>query len=459
MFCPKCGQELNDDAAFCFSCGNRLQESELLCPQKKKSKVSHLIIIICALTFTVAALLAYILLDRSPNRDFEEPVTVTDQILVETQPQETTAEISTEEASEATDETQTTEQTGSGETEAPTENTEPEETTPRTENPQTVAQTAVTGTDTVGIPLPSLSEDTRREILKIYSDLLTAEPDAVSYSLLDMLGDDVPELIIRCSGEKAGYYRIYFVLNNHPLLVQGELLAEDCDVLRGYNRKLLLCRQNGSATVAGISQTLSIVSETVADSSEITYTDTVLTDTADSAGLLKLALLGNSEKTSYSGWVRFNGRDYFYADKKPVSKKWCEENGRLYYLGDSGYVQYTADQEMLESVMYEYWTGFMEAINQQDVAYLINATDAQKQNVKKMLDGKIYKYRTLSQFVCETKIKDHSDSTGTILLTTNVRWLSSVTWDGVKTDIMDREQAVTLVNQDGKWLVDNTRYL
>ena len=436
-----------------------MQAIEQPCPQKKKSKVSPLIIIIGVLALVVVALLAYILLGRSPKQDDQMPVPVTEQVLVETQSQETAPETTPGETTDATGETQTTEQTEPGEGQAPTENTEPEETTPPAQGPQVVAQTGGAGSDAVGIPLPSVSEDARRELLKTYSDILASETNAVSYSLLNMLGDDVPELIVRCGGETAGYYRIYFVLNNHPLLVQGELTAEEGDVLWGNSGKLLICRQSGTATAAGLSQMLSIVTETVADTGEITYTDTILTEAADSTGLLELALLGSSEKVSYSGWVRYNGRDYFYADKNPVNNKWVEENGRLYYLGASGYVTHSADQEELESVMDEYWTGFMEAINQQDVAYLTNATDAQKQNVKKMLDGKIFKYRTLSQFVCEVKLRERSDSTGTIQITTNVRWLSSVTWDGVKADIMDREQVVTLISQDGKWLVDNTRYL
>ena len=73
-----------------------------------------------------------------------------------------------------------------------------------------------------------------------------------------------------------------------------------------------------------------------------------------------------------------------------------------------------------------------------------------------MLQEDMYQYRTFSDFDCSIAITGQNHQTGGIILKASVCWTSCGTWKGAEETPLERVMSVTLVHQDGSWLVDAT---
>lgn len=439
MICPKCGCQLNDDAQFCIYCGCRITPKAA--PATKKSNSNGLIAIIIVVAILLLAGLGavyyFLLMDRPADghddgiRDMLPMETLehggnTVPTGAETTPQETEAE----ESSNSKEETQAQED-------------------------------QVTTSANAGIPKLDYSDEVLRRTYDLYWDEINRDPDAMGYSLLNMFGDEIPELILKSKDSKGqGQYRIYFIMDGQLLPIQkATVTAGTEDVLYGNNGTLIVVHNAMLATSAAIDLSLNLKSETLILEGELEYTDNVLTCDADEDGLLNLILFGSDKKMSYSGWVRHKGLDYYYVSGACVINHWYREGDVLTYVCSEGYAAYTATESELQKLMDEYCQGFIDACHEQDVALLKHATDGNRKDMKKHLSEEWNRDRTFFGFVSSPSIAKLDHNTGNIILNMNVIW--SLDDDGKDTtdDTVYGYYVITLINQDNQWLIDLVEYV
>lgn len=437
MICPKCGCQLNEDAQFCINCGCRITPKAA--PAAKKSNSNGLIAIIIVVAILLLAGLGagyyFLVMDRPADKPDDsaqdmlpmetveqgEATTPTESV---TQPQETEAEASEQEVTEDREDQLTT-------------------------------------SAKAGIPKLDYSREVLQKTYDLYWDEINRDPDAVSYSLLNMFGDDIPELILKSKDANGlGQYRMYFIMDGQLLPIQkGAVTAGTEDVLYGNNGKLIVVYNDTLGTSAAIDMSLNLKTETLMLEGELEYTDNVLTCDADEDGLLNLILFGSDNKMAYSGWIRHKGLDYCYVSGKCVINHWFREAGVLTYVCSEGYVAHTATEEELQKLMDEYCQGFMDACHEQDVEFLKHATDRNRKEMKQHLSEEWNRDRTFSGFECNISVTETENSTGNIVLDMYVIWSFVDDGQNKKDDTVYGYYKTTLIYQDGQWLVDQVKYM
>lgn len=465
MKCPKCGYELNDDAEFCIYCGNRMDGKR---PSAQKNNSNKLIVLVIVVTVLILAGLfgGYFLLtmDRDdPDAGYipEETYSSGDNFLPDpTAPtEEEPAPTDPVEETDPEEPTGTeTEPEGEQETEPATEpETEPatEPAPQETEPPVGQGDGTADGSE-AGIPGLALDEAKLSVIHDAYWSVISGNKNAVSYGMLNMFGDVVPELILKWENDKGeSYYDLYFLLEGQAVLIQkGPVEAGSDDVLYGNNGTLIIAHNSMVATCVTINKTLSVEASTVLLETAPVYTDSVLLCAADDEALLNLILYGEDGFKGCSGWVRYGGRDYHYDNGRPNVNKWFIESDVMYYVGNEGYVAYIATEDILTAMLDEYCQGFADAINAQDVSLLKNVTEANRKDTVPRLTAEWVQYRSFAGYEFDWKLEKCDDATGKIQLYLNVDWILRGDWAGAKDEISERSYYMTLVWQNDQWLAD-----
>ena len=437
MICPKCGCQLNDDAQFCINCGCRITPKPA--PAAKKSNSNGLIALIIVVAILLLAGLGagyyFLIMDRPADRPDDG---ILDMLPMETAEQGTT-----------------TSPTGVETTPQETETEDPskDETQPQEDQ--------ILTSDHAGIPKLDYSDEVLRKTYDLYWDEIKRDPDAMSYGLLNMFGDDIPELILKSKDSKGvGQYQIYFIMDGQLLPIQkGTVIAGTEDVLYGNNGTLIIVHNTTLATSASIDLSLNLKSETLVLDGQLEYTDNVLTCDARDDGLLNLILFGSDKNMSYNGWIRHKGLDYCYISGKCVINHWYREGDVLTYVCSEGYVAYTVTEAELQKLMDEYCQSFMDACHEQDVTFLKHATDNNRKDMKYRLSDTWNKDRTFSGFECDISIAKTDRYTGDIVLNMNVIWSLIDDAKDTTDDTVYCYYVITLINRDDQWLVDLVEYV
>lgn len=437
MICPKCGCQLNDDAQFCINCGCRITPKAASAPKKNNSNglIAVIIVVAILLLAGLGAVYYFLVMDRPtehpddciqdmlPMETLEQGGSTT-PIDAETQPQEMEAE------------------------ESPKEETQPQE-------------DQITTSANAGIPKLDYSNEVLRNTYDLYWDEINRDPDAIGYSLLNMFGDEIPELILKYKDSKGlGQYRMYFIMDGQLLPIQkGTVTAGTEDVLYGNNGTLIVVYNDTLASSASIDMGLNLKTDTLVLEGELEYTDDVLTCEADDDGLLNLILFGSDKNMSYSGWVRHKGLDYCYVSGECVVNHWFQEGDVLTYVCSEGYAAHTTTEAELQKLMDEYCQGFIDACHEQDVAFLKHATEANRKDMKYRLSDEWNKGRTFSGFDCSISIAKTDRYSGDIVLNMNVIWSFEDNSKDAKDDTVYGYYVITLIRQNDQWLVDFVEYV
>ena len=427
MRCPNCGQEMNSDAVFCISCGQRLS-GEMPHPSQKKDK-TPLIIGIGILAIVLIIAIACILLLKPVDfgnirKDYETEEYTYSEEPVDAVPLETPA----------------------------VDETDPEETTP--EETRAVADSEK---DYVGLPVPSVDQAVRDNAAQLYRQALADNKDAVAYGLLDLIGTDIPELVVQeKQPDETHSYCIYWVNGEKVEQIPADRIAAGGNErVLGKDGTLIVLYDSGYASWVTIDKQMNTKVMLIVAPDEVDYTASSAMLPANDHSLLDLYLLGETKDFSYTGWICHNGFDYYYKAGKPLTRAWVEEDGMMYYLGSSASVVRAAGQSMLADRMKAYFESYQKAFNEKDASYLQFSTESDKADLNKKLQAEENKFLTIFDMNCEMTAHILDDRTGNLSVDVHLEYTQRGEWADAKEKEVQSDCRVSLVWENNQWYVDH----
>lgn len=434
MFCPNCGRELNDDAVFCISCGMRLsgisvEEAPGSEPEQREKNKAPLIIGLGALAIIlIIGVTCILLLDpfgSGKAAKAPDPFAHLDDV-----------------------------SSGGG---TPQNPEVPDETVPEIAIPEGARAIVVPEQDGVGLPVPAVPSEMLKSAAELYRKFLSENASAVAYGLLDLTDTDIPELIVQEREEDGTCsYCIYHISGEEVVLIPADRIAAGGDErLLANDGRLIVLYSSGYTNTVEISSKLDVSIQFVKVDEVPEYTDSSMLIPAADKSLLSLHLLGKRDGFSGTGWIRYNGTDYYYKSGKPLTRSWVEEGDMLYYLGDCAYITEIANQELLSEVMDVYFESYQKAFNEKDASYLKYSTEANKKALDKKLRADENKFLTISDLTCQTTIHKPEDKTGKISVDVHLEYNQCGEWADAKEEQMQKDYRISLVWEDGQWYVNH----
>lgn len=426
MKCPNCGQEMNDNAVFCISCGQRLTGIPQQVPQKKDRTplIIGLGVLAIILIIGVACVL---LLNPFDSKDSTDPYAYLSAEPDTNLPQSTEAPAA-----------------------AP-----PSVKTP--ELPANARPINIPEGDHVGLPVPDVGPEVLQAVAEQYWKFLGENGAAQEYALIDFLGDELPELIVRERMEDGDscYSIYYFSGDDLRQIVTAEVTATSDARLLSIDGTLMVAYGEGFVNCVIVDKNLKASVKLIKTDQLPVYTDSALQLPVSDRSLLDLHLLGKRGKFSGEGWIRINGTDYYYKYGKPCVNQWIEEEDCLYYLGSRGCITQVASQSMLSDVMNAYFASYQAAFNKKDASLLIYATDKNREEEQKRFQTEENKYLTISDLTCETTLHKGKDSNGTMMVDVHLEYTQTGEWENAEKTSGIKDYRITLTWIDGMWHVDH----
>lgn len=428
MKCPKCNREMNNDAVFCISCGQRLV-SDL--PQTAKKEKNRTPLILFLGLFAIALIIGtacLLLLNPFEQND-------TASYTVSTSP--------------VSDIPQATEET---------HETQPPQEAPRVPVvPEGSRPLGTPKTDAVGLPTPDMEPERLQAVMKLYEAFLDENKAAQKYGLINFIGDDLPELILQEAQEDGtSCFRFYYISGESLMQLTTDKISaiSDVQILSNKGSLMIMYSQEYINHIA-VDQSMDTEVSFIKTSEIPDYTDSTLLVPAADRGLLELYFLGVDKKFSGNGWIRSDGTDYYYQSGKPLQHHWIEEDEFLYYLGDQACITEVASVPMISDVMNEYFASYQVAFNEKDTAYLKYATEANMAEVSKRLQEKENLYLTISDLTCEVLILYGKHKDGSVEADVRLEYVQHGEWEGAETVSTTKDYQIDLVWVDGLWYVDH----
>ena len=437
MICPHCGTQMNDDAVFCISCGIRVAgvpaEPVMVSEPEKKEKNRAPLIIgsgVLAIMLIVGAVCLLLLNPFGSKKVSDTPLPTVPQ--EESSPGNTPSETAPDE-------------------------TIPDETIPIKIDQDGARIIGQAPANRVGVPVPEVAEEVLETAAEQFWNFLKENQNAEAYALLDIVGDDLQELIVkeRKSDDSFNYSIYYLHADQVEQIDCGDLAAGGKEKLLSDGQSLIILYDGGYANTVTITPNLTSNVSFAAAEREPAYLASSALVSAHDRSLLSLHLLGDHKNFSYTGWIRYENTDYYYDSGKPVTRKWVEDAGVLYYLGDAGCVTEIANQEILATFMDAYFASYQNAFNEKDASLLKWSTDHNREELSRKFQAEENRFLTISKLVCETTVHKGDDKTGDIQADVHLEYLQSGEWADAKDQTVQKNYRITLIWENGQWLINH----
>lgn len=426
MKCPNCGREMNDDAVFCISCGQRLAGN---LPQTglKKDRTALIIGLGMFAIILIIGVACLLLLNPFGNKTSADPYAYLASEPNVVLPQGTE---------------------------------EPGVTPPGIKTPELPADARpvkIPEGDHVGLPVPDAQPEVLQAAAELYWKFLGENEAAQEYGLIDFLGDELPELIVQERMEDDdSCYKIYYISGDNVRQIStAEITATSDAQLLSTDGTLMVVYSKEYVNYVTVDHDLNASVKFVRTDRIPVYTDSTLQVSASDRSLLDLYLLGVRGSFDGEGWIRMDGTDYYYKYGKPYVNRWIEEEGFLYYLGKNGHITQVASQSMLSDVLDAYFVSYQAAVNEKDVSKLLYATDRNRDEVAKTLTWEENKDLTISDLTCESTLHEGKDSDGSVTVDVHLKYSQTRDGKNAEETLETKDYRVTLIWTEAQWYVDH----